>query len=64
MARGESCTCSALTADCCQATNELGFHSLVCLPLRFRGDYVGAGLFGLTVAERAANGGTEQELPQ
>jgi nitrogen-specific signal transduction histidine kinase len=46
MSRGESCTCSALTADCCQSDSDLGFHSLVCLPLRFRGDYVGAGLFG------------------
>ncbi len=46
MAKGESCTCSALNADCCQATNDLGFQSLVCLPLRFRGDFVGAGLFG------------------
>lgn len=46
MSRGESCTCSALNPDCCQATTQLGFQSLVCLPLRFRGDYVGAGLFG------------------
>ncbi|MHC1709766.1 MAG: ATP-binding protein [Methanomassiliicoccales archaeon] len=45
MAKGESCNCSALNADCCQAT-DLGFQSLVCLPLRFRGDYVGAGVFG------------------
>lgn len=46
MAKGESCTCSALTPDCCQPTTELGFHSLVCLPLKFRGDFVGAGLYG------------------
>ncbi|HNX47343.1 MAG TPA: ATP-binding protein [Methanomassiliicoccales archaeon] len=46
MAKGESCTCSALNTDCCQATSDLGFQSLVCLPLRFRGDFVGAGLFG------------------
>jgi len=26
MAKGESCTCSALNADSCQATNELGFR--------------------------------------
>lgn len=45
MARGESCTCSVLHPDCCRST-DLGFDSLVCLPLRFRGDFVGAGIFG------------------
>ena len=46
MAKGESYTCSALHPDGCPAVPELGFHSLVCMPLRFRGEHVGAGLFG------------------
>jgi len=46
MAQGESCTCSALNNDICSDTSSIGFQSLVCLPLKFRGDFVGAGLFG------------------
>ncbi|TFG55004.1 MAG: GAF domain-containing protein, partial [Methanomassiliicoccus sp.] len=46
MAKGESCICSALNGDLIGDTTSLGFQSLVCLPLKFRGDFVGAGLFG------------------
>jgi len=46
MAKGESCTCSALNNEIYPETNTIGFQSLVCLPLKFRGDFVGAGLFG------------------
>ncbi|NLX47783.1 MAG: GAF domain-containing protein [Euryarchaeota archaeon] len=44
MSRGESCNCSSQGPDHCQAMN--GFDSIICLPLRFRGDHVGAGIFG------------------
>ncbi|MCX6651439.1 MAG: GAF domain-containing protein [Methanomassiliicoccales archaeon] len=46
MAKGENCTVSALNQDANFNANSIGFQSLVCLPLRFRGDFVGAGLFG------------------
>lgn len=46
MAKGEGCNCSALCPDGCEAVSSLGFQSMICIPLKFRGDYVGAGLFG------------------
>ncbi len=46
MANGEAWVCSAQREECSQVANDLGFHTLVCLPLRFRGDHVGAGIFG------------------
>jgi len=46
MSKGESCIFSAMNGDMIGDTTSLGFQSLVCLPLKFRGDFVGAGLFG------------------
>ncbi|MBN1109495.1 MAG: GAF domain-containing protein [Methanomassiliicoccales archaeon] len=46
MTQGESCTFSASDQEGGQDLISLGFQALVCLPLRFRGDLVGAGIFG------------------
>ena len=50
LAKGEGCVVSAEDQQGCGAMGGLGAHSLICLPLRFRGDLVGAAVFGKRAA--------------